>query len=267
METPAHRALKDAAARFLIRAGCQAVATEVRCPRSRYRVDAAGYLDARPVDPGALADDGAALSAGTIWAGTIPARRAGRALRCEPRTAIVECKQSRADFLKDSRETVRLLRRRDALEQRRAQIEDGLIKPREPHLRESGVFLFTELENWAFEHSDSIAYRRVLRSLRRVNEQLYAETKFWLAAQYRLADRLYLLAPAGLIERRELPTGWGLVECDNPRPRADPAEPAPWVSVTAPHRPTSPDQRARLLRNIAVAATRTAWKGGPPGLD
>jgi len=224
-------------------------------------VDAAGYLDSRPVDYGALTPLGADASVGTIWEGTIEARRGGRRLRCEPRTAIIECKQARADFLKDGKESARLLRRREGLERRAQQIEDGLIKPGEPHLRESDQFLFNEMERWAFEASASLAYRRVVRSLRRINEQLYGETKFWLAAQYRLADRLYIMAPAGLVGRRELPPGWGLVECD---PRAltapGPEEAAVRVAVLAPQRLTSPDQRARLLRNIAAAATRSAWR-------
>lgn len=270
METLAHRSLKEAAARFLIRAGCQAVGVEVRCPRSRYRVDAAGYLDSRPIDYGALTPLGGDPSVGTIWEGTIVARRGAKRLRCEPRTAIIECKQARSDFLKDGKETARLLRRREALERRRAQIEDGLIKPAEPHLRRSGEFLFDEMEQWAFEESDSVAYRRVARSLRRINEQLYGETKFWLAAQYRLADRLYIMAPAGLIARRELPPGWGLVECDplvltRPAVQPDTVESPVRLAVPAPQRLTSPDQRARLLRNIAAAATRTAWRTPPGG--
>jgi len=48
VETTAHRRLKALSIRFLRRWGGQAVATEVRAPLSRYRVDAAGWLDGPP---------------------------------------------------------------------------------------------------------------------------------------------------------------------------------------------------------------------------
>lgn len=45
MESIEHLELKRLAVAWLARLGCRAVATEVRCPIARYRVDAAGWLD------------------------------------------------------------------------------------------------------------------------------------------------------------------------------------------------------------------------------
>ena len=44
-ETIQHRELKRLAVEWLRRMGCSAVATEVRCPISRWRVDVAGWFD------------------------------------------------------------------------------------------------------------------------------------------------------------------------------------------------------------------------------
>jgi hypothetical protein len=84
METHAHRTLKRMALAFLRSQGCSAVATEVGCPICRYRADAAGYADVDPLEQ----------------------------RRCEPRVIVIECKQSREDFLRDRRQVDRLLRLR-----------------------------------------------------------------------------------------------------------------------------------------------------------
>ena len=45
MESIEHLELKRLAVAWLARLGCRAIATEVRCPIAKYRVDAAGWLD------------------------------------------------------------------------------------------------------------------------------------------------------------------------------------------------------------------------------
>ena len=90
METREHLGLKELASAWLLSMGCRAVAHEVPCPVARFRVDAAGWSehDWRPgVDPAAH---------GSVF----DAERAGAAVRA-PRTVVVECKASRADFLRD----------------------------------------------------------------------------------------------------------------------------------------------------------------------
>lgn len=260
METDRHAVLKRLAAMFLHAQGCRAIATEVRCPASRYRADVAGYLDR--LSPRRRARDAAA-----------PPEPAGPLQRGErPKTIIIECKQTRADFLRDTAETDRLLRERARLEAQRIEFEEHRIKPAEPQLRRSGTYLFGELEEWDFEATRLPTYRRILAALRAIDAQLYGKTKFFLMSRYRLADYLFLMAPAGMIRRRELPVGWGLLECParwlaraaagKVRPGRD-EEPVP-IHVTVPpfERPSKPEFQARLLRNIAAAATR-AWLTAP----
>lgn len=269
METPAHRTLKRLATQFLLEAGCQAVAAEVACPLCRYRVDVAGYRDRAPIDPPAQRQ---ALGAvGTLWDDT-PAVRGARNSRSIPaRTVFIECKQSRADFLRDSEAAAALLDARATLQARAREIERTVIEVREPHLRATSSFLFSELESWDYPQSRSPVYRRVMARLRALDRDLHGHTKFWMAARYRLADRLYLMAPAGMIRTTELPIGWGLLECDPAALRARPKAATDMGEVLgtasefvqlvrpAPLLGSPDDRRARLLRNIAVAATRDRW--------
>ncbi|MHC5024042.1 MAG: hypothetical protein ACYTGG_09030 [Planctomycetota bacterium] len=245
METPAHRRLKRLAIAFVRSRGGLAVAAEVRCPIGRYRLDVAGYQD---TDPEALSHP----------------------RRCPARTIIVECKQSRADFVRHGASTEPLLRRREALHRIRRSIEEHRIKPEEPQLRRSGSALFPELEDWDFHASRLPAYRKVLRTLDRVDQRLHGHTKFHRIATYRLADRLYIAAPRGLVRRCELPVGWGLLECprewldgDAHRDRLD-EPPMLDESVAAPEQEADPERRVRLLRNIAVAASFAAARQRRP---
>ncbi len=254
METDRHAILKRLGAVFLRGQGCRAVATEVRVPASRYRADVAGYLDKLPTRPRSRQ-------------GGEPAPPPGPLVReARPKTVIIECKQSRADFLRDVADTQRLLRQRERLEAHRVELEEHRIKPHEPELRRTGNYLFGELEEWDFTSSRLATYRRVLAELRAIDAQLYGQTKFWLMARYRVADYLFLIAPAGMLRRRELPVGWGLLEC--PRAWLAKAERSPaaaWQEPVTIHvasagveRQSKAEFQSRLLGNIAAAATR-AW--------
>jgi hypothetical protein len=230
VETNLHRQLKRLAIGFLRGLGCQAVATEVRCPIARYRVDVAGYLDRPPAG-----------------------RSNGRRQRCEPQTVLIECKQARSDFLRDHREADRLVELRDELDRLREHIEQSRLKTHEPHLRRAGTSLFPELDEWNFSGSRLRGYRALVRRIRAVEQKLHGETKFFMIARYHLADRLYLAAPRGMIRPRDLPRGWGLLE--RPGTRSDAGL---RVVVEAPAQSTLPRHRVRLLRNIAVTASRRA---------
>ena len=61
MESFAHLELKRLAVACLARLGCQAIATEVRCPISKYRIYVAGWLDHAD---GELLDAGMAIFVG-----------------------------------------------------------------------------------------------------------------------------------------------------------------------------------------------------------
>ena len=239
METTTHLNLKRLAVSYLRTLGCPAFATEVRCPIARYRVDVAGYLDREHPVPAEWRDDS-------------PRRRTSPG-PVDPRTVVIECKQTRCDFLRDCREADALLAERVELDRLRQGIEQRRVRQLEPHLRRCGSALFPEMEVWDFQDSRLRGYRLVVRRIRRLERRLYGETKFFMMARYRLADRLYLAAPRGLIRPGELPRGWGLLEHD--RGAASLRE-----AVEAPSMSTRPAHRTRLLRNIAVAASRAALK-------
>ncbi len=253
MESRNHRRLKQLSIAFLRENGCQAAATEVRCPISRFRVDVAGYVDT-------LGSGKRSVTHET----SEPRRRARRSHRQPGRTVLIECKQTRADFLRDRRDTSRLLELRADLDRLRRSLEEKRIKADEPHLRRTGSSLFAELEEWDFASSRLPAYRELIRRMRQIDRKLHGETKFCLIARYALADRLYIACPRGLIKKLELPPGWGLLECSaevlkGEDPNADLfGESLLRVAVKAPMMFPREEHRQRLLRNIAVAASWTA---------
>lgn len=243
METAAHFALKTFAMAMLHQRGCRAIATEVRCPIARYRIDVAAWQDIRM--PG--------VSSGERYP-----------RRSEPRTLFVECKQSRADYLRDRRALEKLLAQRELLLRTKHELEERELKQREPNLRTTGESLFASMERWDFSNARSPRYRELLAEIARIERQLTGSTKFWYLAHHRLADRMFLAAPAGMIKRDELPIGWGLLECpatlleNAPRRFTRWPKLPPCVTVEAPELGATEAHRLRTLRNIAVAATFAA---------
>ena len=264
METREHLGLKDLATAWLISMGCRAVAHEVPCPVARFRVDAAGWADR---DWRAGADPSSHES---IFA----AERAGDAVRA-PRTVVVECKASRADFLRDDLRVDDLLAERERLLSRKAEIERELIPVHEPHLRTADPALFEEGASWDFARSRLLPYRRVLRQLAKVEDRMHGQTKFNLIARWRLADELWLLAAAGTVRAREVPAGWGLAECSAAVLRRGIGHSLSMgalplrVVVPAPRHASPAPRRERLLRNIAIALTKAQFGGNsrPRGQD
>ena len=247
-ETKRHLQLKDLALAWLRAVGCRAVATEVACPFHRYRFDALGWLD--------HADDARAVDA----FGAPPSEPRA------PRAIAVECKQSRADFASDDADPAELARRKAYLLERRAVIEELRVKVRETHLKVEGSSLFEELATWEFGASRITAYRKVLDELAAIDAKMGIDTKFAQLARWRTADHLVLVTPTGLLRPREVPAGWGLVEVDPKALRKgwEPVagEPLPCQLRVAPSALGTPaERRLRLLRNIAVAASRGVGYG------
>ena len=210
-ETAAHRELKRLALGWAQTHGFALAAPEVRVPKCGYRADVA------------------ACSRG--------------ALR---RTAVFECKQARADLLKDAHAEAATRRRLDELVARRAKLEE-LLALHHPDLRR-GEALWPEFDTWDFSGLEHRAYRDVLEELATVQERVVKGTKFSKMFRYRSADFLYLVVEDGIFAEAEIPAGWGLLrrqdgELALARPPAalDAAEP----------------QRQALLESIALAATRT----------
>jgi len=258
METPTHAALKRLALGWLLHRGCRIAAEEVACPLNRWRLDVAGFLDRAPT-PEPPGSENAPL-----WAASGLAPSSGR--RVPIRTIVIECKQSRSDFLRDRAARDRLLALRGRLEDRRERLERTFLPRVEPHLRRSGASLFPECEEWDFAASRTPAYAALLERLEKIDQSLYGQTKFCRASQYRLADELLILAPRGLLAPGEIPRGWGLLEATRSglrqALRGRPEEAGALLRTRVePSVLTPPSKhRARLLRNIAAAATRASLR-------
>src|SRR5262245_57601282 len=114
-ETSSHIQLKRLAACWALDHGFDAVAMEVRLPESAYRTDVAAYRRQNRGGQPALGI-----------------------------TAVFECKQARADFLKDSYARAETAERLRQLDGRRATLE-RLLKMHLPSLRR-GESLFEEFD-------------------------------------------------------------------------------------------------------------------------
>ena len=211
-ESKAHRELKTAALRWLRQRGALAVAQEVRAPIPRWRFDAAGYFS-----------DGAA-------------------------TIAIEGKVTRGDFLRDASTLARIDRQVELLFAQRSRLE-ATIRIREPGLVEAkDLFSFSV----RYEDSTLAAYHRVVAALERRLLLRDGSVKFERLARYQVADQLYLAAPAGLLSRRDVPPGWGLLE--SPACGGDLR-----IAIEAPILPARVKHRTTLLASIAAAAARDAY--------
>lgn len=220
-ETENHRTLKSLALAWAQTNGFAIAATEVRVPKSGYRADVA-----------AIGRSGAAGASG--------------------RTAVFECKQSRADLLKDAHAEAATRARLVELAARRRTLEE-LLAVHRPDLRR-GETLWAEYDSWDFSGLEHCAYRGVLAELETVQRRVLRGTKFSKMFRYRCADFLYLVVEDNIFAEAEIPAGWGLlVRCL--RPESEGGEElrlrrAP-VALEA-----GATQRAALLEMIALAGTR-----------
>lgn len=156
--------------------GFPTVAVEVRLPRSAYRADVVAY---RPRH----SELGVA--------------------------AVFECKQSRADFLKDAYSASATRARLETLEERRATLE-RLLRVHHPTLRR-GESLFAEFDAVDFSGLEHRTYQRVVREIGLLQRRLYGKTKFDRLARYRCAHLNYLVVTPDILAPPEVPVGWGLL--------------------------------------------------------
>lgn len=213
-ESAAHRELKRLALEWAVGQRLTLTATEVRLPRSPYRADVAAATT--------------------------------RVLSDNARTAVFECKASRADFLRDSAREAgakeNLVRMSERLMTLRA-----LIGGHRPDLRR-GEELFPEYDAVDLRGLKHGTHDRLARELTRGQRRLLEGTKFAKLARWRAASLLYLVAEEGLVEQHELPDGWGLLVR-----RGAVLE----VAVKPCLRDTTPAERVALVERIAaVAAVR-----------
>jgi hypothetical protein len=217
-ETAAHAGLKRLALAWAQAGGFAHAGLEVRVPRSGYRADVA-----------ASGPDEAA------------------------RTAIFECKQARADLLKDAHAEAATRARMAELADRRRRLEEMLALHR-PDLRR-GEALWPEYDAWDFSSLGHRTHRRVLRELAAVRNRISHGTKFSRLQRYRCADHLYLVVREDIYAEAEIPPGWGLLVHAGGRLQLErqPVDLDP-----------APDQRAALFAAIARTGAREPTRGRTP---
>lgn len=225
-ETVAHRELKRLALAWARAAGFLIAAAEVRVPRSGYRADAAACAPlCRTKVAMAAPNDG------------------GLAGRC----AVFECKQARADLLKDAHDDAATRQRLAELRRRRAELE-ALLAVHRPDLRR-GEALWPEYDAWDFSGLEHKAYHDLLAEIATVQGRVAAGTKFSKMLRYRSADFLYLVTEDDIYAEAEIPAGWGLLVRRG-------------EALELRRRPVALDagdvQRRALLEAIALRATRSA---------
>ena len=226
-ETVQHRQLKALALTWAQQNGFAIAVAEVRVPKSGYRADVGAC-----------------------------SRGAGR------RTVVFECKQARADLLKDAR-------REDEARSKVAELTDRLKKLEEligghrPDLRVSDE-LFPEFAAWDFSGLEHATHRKVVAELAKWQERLLSGTKFAKLWRWRAADFFYLVSEEGIFAEAEVPAGWGLlVRVPGAGEQGD--------ELKLMRRPVgteaSEEQRIALLENIALVATRARGDGGEARAD
>ena len=222
-ETDQHRELKRLALLWLQSCGYVIAATEVSLPNARCRFDLAGYRPLRATRG-------------------ISEARLGQ-------TAILECKQSRADFLRDACDRAAALAQLAKLHERKARLEAHL-QVHCPWLG-NGDSLFSEYVSYDFERLGHEHYRKTITRIRQLSQRVHAQTKFDDIRRWDCANLYYAVTMPGVARPHELPFGWGLLllKGDHLCLEQKPA----WHEVSA-------QRRLALLQRIAAAATREVNK-------
>lgn len=238
-ESARHLALKEAAFLWAQREGMRACGMEIGLPNCSYRADVAACEIGRGEQTGAVV-----------------------------RSAVFECKQSRADLLNDNRDLQETLTRLDRLRARRLKLE-RLLAGHYPHLRQ-GDSLFAEYETVQIADLKHSGYRRTLKEIAALEKQVYGGTKFDRMVAWGIADLFYLVIPQSLAAMAHAPAAWGILVAadDDLQPGIDEhadedgaeAEAgARFAELKIQRRPAlvgaRPEVRLELLHRIAVSGT------------
>lgn len=178
-ETTRHRELKRLALTWAQAQRFRAAATEVRVPRTGFRADVAACVV--PAGHDAVAGE----------------------------SAIFECKQARADLLRDAAPERAVTERLRVVLERRRELE-ALLGLHLPSLRR-GESLFPEYDTCDLDAIRHDGLRAVRREEALLQSKLYGGTKLARLWRYRSADRLYLVVEPGVLDAHEVPEGWGLL--------------------------------------------------------
>lgn len=180
-ETMKHRQLKTLATDWLKERGSDAVAVEVKLPLSNYRVDVAGYCSRR-----------------------ILSDRLGD-------TFAIECKQSRADFLRDAGLEGAVVLAHGELENRLARLRD-LLATHLPQCRKNES-LFSEYDSYDFSDWHHKSWSRLSKQLQTLENRLDHGVKFARIARFGCANFCYLAVEENVVlHPSEVPLGWGLLK-------------------------------------------------------
>lgn len=214
-ETAAHRELKRLTLAWARAAGFAIAAAEVRVPRSGFRADVAAY--------------------------------ARGAQGKETRTALFECKQARADLLKDARAERETREQLTALLARRAKLEEMLAEHR-PDLRR-GETLFPEFDSIDTAGLRHDTYAAIIDEIATLQRRRLHGVKFDKLRRYAAADTLYLVVEEGIFADAEIPAGWGLLVRERGGETLQLVRPPLRLAP-------APTVRVALLENIAIAVCR-----------
>ena len=217
-ETKAHAELKALAFTWARANGFPIAAFEVRVPASGYRADVA----AASRHPGA--------PAGAI--------------------ALFECKQSRADFLRDEADEPKIRVRGSEIAQRLAALR-ALIAVHRPDLRR-GESLFAEYDCYDLGDLRHETLHRLEHELAVLQRKIIAAVKFSRLRKYGAADFLYLVTEPGIVVAHEIPEGWGLLVRDGPA-----------LALRQPpvRHALTPARRLAWLETLALAGSTAAARG------
>lgn len=173
-ETESHARLKSLALAWAQANGFADAAREVRVPRSGFRAD------------------------------VVARETAG-----EGRVAVFECKQSRADLLKDAHDELHTRAAAATLGERRAVLE-AMLAVHRPECR-LGDSLWPEFDACDFSRVEHRTYARVRRELATLQRRVREGTKFSRMTRYRCADFLWLVVEPDIFAEAEVPPRWGLL--------------------------------------------------------
>lgn len=175
-ETQAHLNLKRLAREWAANTGLRLAACEVRIPKSPYRADVPA-MSRRIADPGA-------------------------------RVALFECKQCRADFLKDCADEPGLRVEAAQLATRLRSLTE-MIAYHRPDLRR-GESLFPEYDCYDLCGLKHETLRTLETALAAAQQKLVNGVKFSRLHKYHAAEFLYLVTGKDIARLCKIPVGWGL---------------------------------------------------------
>jgi hypothetical protein len=224
-ETDRHRELKRLALAWAQTHAYRIAAAEVSVPNLGARLDVAAYRPPFAKEATKEKRDRVGVRVGA--------------------TVIFECKQSRADFFKDSRCAMQLSARLAKLHERRALYEESM-RLHMPSLRNADT-LFAEFDSYRFDAAGFEPYDKIVKELRTLSARLHQQTKFAQLFRWRAANLHYVIAEEEVAKPHELPYGWGLLIRRHDQ-LAVVVEPT-WQDATD-------EARMNLLHRIALAGAR-----------